>query len=54
MPEACRARMERAPKRAQILRGKASRAGRPIWKGKMVSGRNDAVWGRMTGAGPGR
>ena len=34
------ARTHRAPRRAQIFRGNASRAGNPIWNGRIESGRN--------------
>ena len=39
MSDGCMARTHRAPSRAQIFRGNASRAGRPIWNGKIESGR---------------
>ena len=39
MSAGCMARTQRAPRRAQILRGKASSAGNPIWNGRIESGR---------------
>ena len=39
MSDGCMARTHRAPRRAQILRGNASRAGKPIWNGRIESGR---------------
>ena len=37
--DGCMARTQRAPRRAQIFRGNASRAGKPIWNGRIESGR---------------
>ncbi len=39
MSAGCMARMHRAPRRAQIFRGNASKAGKPIWNGRIESGR---------------
>ena len=39
MSDGCIARTHRAPRRAQIFRGNTSRAGKPIWNGKIESGR---------------
>ena len=39
MSEGCMARTHRAPRRAQIFRGNTSRAGKPIWNGRIESGR---------------
>ena len=43
MSDGCMARTHRAPRRAQIFRGNASRAGKPIWNGKIESGRKPAA-----------
>ena len=58
MSEGCIARAHRAPSRAQILRGNMSSAGRPIWNGRIDSGRKlvgEMLLGRhglsATGAG---
>jgi hypothetical protein len=47
------ARTHRAPSRAQILRGNRSRAGRPIWNGRIDSGRKLAGAGPASGRGGG-
>ncbi len=43
MSDGCMARTHRAPRRAQIFRGNTSRAGKPIWNGKIESGRKPAA-----------
>ena len=43
MSDGCMARTHRAPRRAQIFRGNISRAGKPIWNGKIESGRKLAA-----------
>ena len=35
MSDGCMARTQRAPRRAQIFRGNTSRAGKPIWNGRI-------------------
>ncbi len=51
MSAGCMARPHRAPRRAQIFRGNTSRAGNPIWNGKIDSGRKLATAMPLLGEG---